>query len=276
MKKLITSVVLLSSLSAFAEKASLKIASLNLQGWIDTSSRRAIIMKDLFGPTGMLNGVSAMITQESIEQEPYSTTDQLAKELGWKSFSQRRVSDNEGLGILYPKGSDVGDILTLQLKSRSSSKDYSRMALTAIIHHPDFGKIRIVNVHLAHEISKNLTRKKQLREVMTWIENLEGSDPSDLIIFGGDFNTGKTDIAYAGEFDILKDSPFRFKLVRATGADYSFKDMKTGRRRLIDHFFISQHSKISFKSLETKIYREITDLRLSDHNLLILNIEMNF
>jgi endonuclease/exonuclease/phosphatase family metal-dependent hydrolase len=216
-----------------------------------------------------------MITQESMDQAPLSTTDQLANELGWKSFSERRVSDNEGLGILYPRRADVEEILTLQLKAKASPKDFSRMALMGRLNHPKIGKIRIVNVHLAHQMDGGLIRKKQLREVIAWIKDLEKSDPSDLIIMGGDFNTGKTDRSYSGEFDLLTKSTFRFKEVKPTGATYSYKDMKTGHRRLIDHFFIAQLNGASIKSMETRIYREITDLKLSDHNLLILKIDID-
>lgn len=274
MKLIFAFAVLLSSYSSFAGKASLKIASLNLQGWIDTSSKRAVSTKELFKTKAMMDGVSVFITQESIEQAPLSSTEQLAKELRWDSFSERRTSDNEGLGVLHPKKVDFDEILTLQLKSKSSATDFSRMAVTGILHHPDFGRVRIVNVHLAHQIGKSLTRKNQLREVITWIEGLEKSDPSDLLILGGDFNTGMTDVAYDGEFEILKKSVFQFKHVRPVGASYTFKDMKSGHRRLIDHFFVSHSNQLSIKSLETTIYRDTTDMKLSDHNLLILKIDI--
>jgi endonuclease/exonuclease/phosphatase family metal-dependent hydrolase len=275
MKKIFTLILTLLSFSLFAETVALKIGSLNLQGWIDTSTRRAIIMKDLFKNKGLMNDVSLLITQESIEQTPLSTTDQLAKQLGWKSFSERRVSDNEGLGILYPKKADIEEILTLQLKAKTSRNDFSRMALMARLNHPIIGKIRVVNVHLAHQIEGGAIRRKQLREVIMWIQELEKSDPSDLLVLGGDFNTGRGDRAYSGEFDLLANSYFRFKEVRSTGASYTYKDMKTSNRRLIDHFFISQKTKLSIKSIESKIFREITDLKLSDHNLLILKIDID-
>lgn len=231
-------------------------------------------MKDLFKSKGLMDGVSLMITQESIEQSPLSTTDQLARELGWKSFSERRVSDNEGLGLLYPKRTDVEEILTLQLKAKASAKDFSRMALTTRIDHPRIGKIRVVNVHLAHQIDGGIIRKKQLREVITWIQELENSDPSDLIIMGGDFNTGTTDHSYTGEFDILTKSSFRFKKVQSSGASYSYRDMKSDNRRLIDHFFVAQSNDLSIKAVSSRIYREMTDLKISDHNLLILKIDI--
>jgi endonuclease/exonuclease/phosphatase family metal-dependent hydrolase len=275
MKTLTILIFSLFSLNLFAETTTLKIASLNMQGWIDTSNRRAIIMKDLFKAKRLMDGVGVMITQESIEQAPLSTTDQLAKQIGWRSFSERRVSDNEGLGILHPKKVDVEEILTLQLRAKASSKDFSRMALMAKLNHPTIGKIRVVNVHLAHQIDGGLIRNKQLREVISWIQELEKSDPSDLIVLGGDFNTGRGDRAYSGEFDLLANSSFRFKHVKSTGASYTYKDMKTSNSRLIDHFFISQKTKLSIKSIESKIYREITDLKLSDHNLLILKIDID-
>ncbi len=262
------------SLNLFAETTSLKIASINLQGWIDTSSKRANLMKDLFKSKGLMDGVSLMITQESIEQAPLSTTDQLARELGWKSYSERRVSDNEGLGVLYPKRADVEEILSLQLKAKASSKDFSRMALMSRLNHPRIGKIRLVNVHLAHQANGGLIRKNQLREVIAWIQDLENSEPSDLVVMGGDFNTGETESSYKGEFDILTKSSFRFKKVQASGAFYSYKDMHTGNRRLIDHFFVSQSNRLRIKSVNTRIYREITDLKISDHNLLILKIDI--
>lgn len=274
MKKLTTLILSFFSLSLFAETVTLKIASLNMQGWIDTSSRRAVLMKDLFKSKRILDGVNLMITQESIEQAPLSTTDQLAKELGWRSFSERRVSDNEGLGVLHPKKADVEEILTLQLKAKGSPKDFSRMALMALLNHPTIGKVRVVNVHLAHQIEGGLIRKKQLREVISWIQELEKSNSSDLVILGGDFNTGRSDRAYSGEFELFSSSSLRFKEVRSSGASYSYKDMKTGNRRLIDHFFISQKTKLSIRSVESRIFREITDFKISDHNLLILKIDI--
>ena len=274
MKTLLTLMLFSFSLNLFAETATLKIASLNLQGWIDTSSQRAMMMRDLFKSKRLMDGVSLMITQESIEQSPLSTTDQLALELGWKSYSERRVSDNEGLGVLYPKRADIEEILTLQLRAKASAKDFSRMALMARINHSKIGKIRVVNVHLAHQVDGGNIRKNQLREVIAWIQELEKSDPSDLVVMGGDFNTGTTEQSYSAEFDILTKSSFRFKRVQSSGASYSYKDMKTGNRRLIDHFFVSQANRLSIKSVNAMIYREITDLKISDHNLLILKIDI--
>jgi endonuclease/exonuclease/phosphatase family metal-dependent hydrolase len=275
MKYLIYLFLLLLSAKVFASEYNLKIATFNMQGWIDTSSRRSIELKKLFDATGMMNGVALMITQESIEQEPLSTTKQLASELGWRSFSKRRVSDNEGLGVLYPHQSNISDLRTLQIKSKHSPTDYSRMALSGVLEIRNVGKLRFMNIHLAHGAVMGSTRKKQLREALIWLEQLERNDPSDLIIFGGDFNTNAKELRYAGEFSILTKSRFKFTMVKPSKATYTYFNEKNGQKRLIDHFFISSSaSELKVKNSSSKIFIEPTSLGLSDHNIVVLELKL--
>jgi endonuclease/exonuclease/phosphatase family metal-dependent hydrolase len=197
-----------------AQAITLRVASYNMQGWADTSSGRQEKLASLIKAQKLMNNVSVLMVQESIEDIPRSTTEQLARAMGWKSYSKRRTSDGEGLGFIYPRHTDVVETDVLQLRSRDSSSDYSRMAISMQIINKSVGRIRFINTHLAHLNRMATTRKRQLSEIMTWINSLEAQNPSDLLIFGGDFNTGPKESYYADEFRIITESAFKFSLAQ--------------------------------------------------------------
>lgn len=265
--------VLLLSQAAYATNFS--VASYNMQGWVDTSPIRQKAFNKIIRSQNLLKNVSVLMVQESIENIKLSTAQQLAKELGWERFSEKRVSDGEGLGFIYPRNTYVTEKNVLQLKTKDSVSDFSRMAMTLQIDVKNIGRVRLVNTHLAHLTRMSVTRRKQLNEIVNWVESLEKRNPSELVIFGGDFNTGPNESYYAGEFQALSRSSFKFKLAPTSGENFTWIDQKTGRKKLIDLFFVSlPENPLQITSSNARILAHPTVHKLSDHNLVILDLNI--
>jgi endonuclease/exonuclease/phosphatase family metal-dependent hydrolase len=257
------------------EATTLRVASYNMQGWVDTSSGRQDKLASLIRAQNLMNNVSVLMVQESIEDIPRSTTEQLARAMRWKSFSKRRTSDGEGLGFIYPRNTDVVETDVLQLRSRESSSDYSRMAISMQIINKHVGRIRFINTHLAHLSRMAATRKHQLSEILSWVQSLEEQNPSELLIFGGDFNTGPQESYYAGEFKLLTDSSFKFSLAQNYGANFTWIDKKTRNKKMIDYFFVSRPRKpLLIEKAQSVILTHTTDYDLSDHNIVVLDVNL--
>lgn len=263
------SVVLFCAMTAQAEV--LKTASLNLQGWLDSSDARAIKLNQMFQSQGIMKDVSFLMVQESIEYKSSSTASQLASAMGWKSFTHPRVSDNEGLGFIYPPETQIQSLDVYQIKARESETDYPRMALSALVKHKTLGPIRYVTTHLAHKPNMGSTRKRQITEILDWLNKLESKNPSQLTIFGGDFNTDISHPTYSQEFDLLANSNFKFQRSPSEGANYTWVDEDGSEKALIDYFFFNG---LKTKS-QTKIYTQPIEESLSDHALLIMTLDID-
>lgn len=266
--------ILIMSTQAMA--VSFKVATYNMQGWIDTGPLRQKKLNQFFDSQKIMDDVSVIMVQESIENLPLSTTAQLAKEMGWKSYSRKRVSDHEGLGFIYQKDLDVIKIEELQIQAKDSDSDYSRMALSMQFKLKSMGNVRLINTHLAHLERMGPTRKKQLSEIVGWIKTLEDKNPSELIIFGGDFNTGPKETYYQEEFKNLSETTYKFVHAPSTGANFTWVDKASGKTRFIDHFFISHSKKLEVKDPLSNILTYTTENDLSDHNIVILNADLKF
>lgn len=263
-------IILLASLTTSAEL--LKTASLNLEGWADSSNSRALQLNQLFQSQGFLKDVSFLMVQESIEYKGYSTASQLASLMGWKSFTHPRATDFEGLGFIYPAKTQIQSIDVLQIQARESESDYARMALSAQVKHKTLGKIRYVTTHLAHKPDMVLTRKRQIAEILTWLKKLESNNSSQLIILGGDFNTDTKSPTYANEFDLMTHSNFQFRLSPSEGASYSWSEGL--EKALIDYFFVASPTIGTKKQIsKTTIYPQTIEQGISDHALLVLTLD---
>jgi endonuclease/exonuclease/phosphatase family metal-dependent hydrolase len=257
-----------------ANATSLRVATYNMQGWIDTTPIRSEKLSKFLNDEKLLDNLAVIMVQESIENLPQSTSQQLANALGWQNFSRKRTSDNEGLGFVYPKSLNIKEIEVLQIKARESAQDYSRMALTMQIEF-NSQRIRFINTHLAHLDGMKETRKRQLAEIITWINKLELVNPSTLLILGGDFNTGPQESYYGDEFRKITESAFNFQHVPGRGSNYTYLDKKTGEQRFIDHFFVSEpRAPWHLGSIESKINTHTTEHNLSDHNMVFLDLDI--
>jgi endonuclease/exonuclease/phosphatase family metal-dependent hydrolase len=274
--KLIYLFVMMLSLNLHAQTAPLKIATYNMQGWVGSANSRFERLSELFKSQDLMQNVSVLMVQESMEEIPRSSAAQLADAMGWKSFSERRTSDNEGLGFIYSPKTQIKGIEVYQVIAKHSVSDYSRMALSMQINDASFGVVRLINTHLAHASNMGNTRKLQLKEIIDWVSVLENKNPSDLLIFGGDFNTDPAVPYYADEFSVLTKSKFAFKHIKSTGSSYTWIDKSNRQQGLIDHFFVSQENKnIRSEKIRGRIYKQTTDQNYSDHNLVMLNFEPN-
>ena len=252
-------------------QVTVKAATYNLQGWGPNSETRQRLFARHVKQHQLLKDASMLMVQESIHGDSYSTASQLANALGWKSYSQRRRSDREGLGFVYPPSTQVLTFKSLHLMSKDSIRDYDRMAMSVQIKHPVIGPLRFINTHLAHAPYMNSARERQLVEIIDWVRRLEKSAPSNQLIFGGDFNTGPDETYYRGEVGVLKRSAFNFDLIESFGAPFTWIDRSANLRELIDHFFVpSTRFSWSVQKAKTEVLSFPTDQKLSDHNLAIL------
>jgi len=256
-----------------SQASTLKTASLNLEGWADSSNKRAIKLNQLFQSQGIMKDVSFLMVQESIEYKDSSTAAQVAAAMGWKSFTQRRASDNEGLGFIYAPETQIENIQVYQIQARGSDHDYARMALSAQVKDKTWGLIRYVNTHLADQATMSATRKAQITEILSWLEKLEKDSPSQWIIFGGDFNTDVSSATYAGEFDLLTQSNFHFLRSPSEGSSYSWKDDNGADKALIDYFFLAPNAtKTKLQNYQTQIYTQTIEQGISDHGLVVMTL----
>lgn len=252
------------------------MASLNLCSWGPGLESRLDRLTQRLRNDGHLENLSLLMVQEALAQGTSSSAESLADRLGWKvSFRQRR-GDSEGLAFLYPPSTQVLKQSALHIETRHDASDYRRIAHSLQFYSPGFGKVRVVNNHLADRHEMALTRSAQLDETVRWLNHLENINHSDLVIMGGDFNTDPSLPFYRQEFEVLFRSYFGFMWTPVYGSDFSWVDFDSGIRELVDHFFVSRRTRRE-RSLETRtdISTFTTDERLSDHNFLTLRATLN-
>ncbi|HVJ65709.1 MAG TPA: hypothetical protein VM901_10675 [Bdellovibrionota bacterium] len=261
--------------SGLAPAATLQVGSLNLQGWAPGAAWRMEQLVGFLKKESILPELSVLMVQESIATtESTSTASDLAKRLGWQHYFRPRLTDREGLAFLYPPLSRVRSTDVYHIQARANADDYARLALSIQIEQPGIGLVRILNTHLAHEPYMSATRKAQISEILEWIHKLEVQHNSDMLILGGDFNTGPGEYYYDGDFDSIYRSPLRLGLVPAIGATYTWVDSDYGFREHIDHFFLASLApRLKVKASQVRIYPQPTEQKLSDHNFLRLSLE---
>jgi len=261
--------------SATSSAAKLQVGSINLQGWAPGAPARMERLEGFLKQERILPGLSVLMVQESIaHSESASTSGDLAQRLGWQSYFRTRLSDREGLAFLYPPLSRIISTDVYHIQARANADDYARLALSLQLEQPGIGLVRIINTHLAHEPYMSATRKAQIAEILEWIHKLEVQRSSDLLVLGGDFNTGPGEYYYDGDFDGIYRSPLRLGLVPAVGATYTWVDSEYGFREHIDHFFLASLApRLQVKAAQVRIYAQTTEQKLSDHNFLRLSVE---
>ncbi len=251
------------------------VASFNIYAWGPNLYERMSGMLQWFDETQVLSGVSALFVQESLAGPcGDSSAEDLAMRLGWDYYFEARPNEIEGLAFVYPPQVEVLDKSIYVIQAKYNESDYTRIALSMQIEDPLRGKVRLVNVHLAHEHFMAQTRKDQIAEILSWIEVKEQKAPSSLIVMGGDFNTDPDKDFYADEFALLENSTFHFTRSPSNGATFTWQEISSGLREHLDHFFVSKPLNVSggprldSSSLMTQIYSYPTEQHLSDHNFL--------
>jgi endonuclease/exonuclease/phosphatase family metal-dependent hydrolase len=263
----------------FSAEIQLQVASLNIWGWGPKTSKRIDGIKKLLVDEKALESSKVLFIQESLAGFSGSTSGDLASVMGWKNFFVKRKGDSEGLAILYSPDLKVLEENYHHIEAKHNDDDYSRLVVSLLVEDTQWGKVRYVNTHLAHEAFMAETRKAQIKEVLEWLNGLEAKVASDWIILGGDFNTGPTEDYYKNEFDLLSESPFSFEHSKHEGAHYSWTNLESGddlKTELVDHFHVGVLKESSARPLhKTKIKTTNIDQGLSDHALLLLTLKLN-
>ncbi len=255
----------------------ISLISSNLCSWGENTSQRISKIGDKiqneFLSQTYAQSPRIVLLQEVIQKNGISTADDLAKKLNMK-YLYKKAHQNEGIGILFNQELFISNENSLDIKSKAHEGDYSRAAQAIQFYLPDeTGKsktLRIINTHLAHEPTYENTRKKQISEIINWLHKLEEESQSDIIILGGDFNTGLTENYYADEFDVLFNSKFFFELPLLASQQATWFDEVNSKAEKVDYFF---NSGLNSKNILSK--EHVLDLhseKLSDHDALALSI----
>lgn len=264
-----TGILFLVLYSNLAKAFELNLATVNICSWGEASEQRlrAIhekIQSEYLSRTYPQKNI--ILGQEIVYSEVKNELQNLLSAFHYDLF-YTEAHLGEGLGIFFSSALNVKNE-SLNIASRYSQSDYSRVALSSRFS-IDGLSVRVLNTHLAHEPKYADTRKAQLREILQWLEREESEKASDLIVLGGDFNTGYNEAYYSGEFSLLTDSLFKFKLPEKSSRENTWVDFSNNHGEKVDYFFVSQ-SNSKFRSEEKLV--DLTSTRLSDHNALILQM----
>ncbi len=112
----------------------------------------------------------------------------LADLLGYYSKGTKRKSDREGVAIVsrYP----FAYYSEKHLKARTNALllGFRRVSVMGEFLVPGIGRVRVVNIHLAHWPFEHQIRHKQLEETLQWVSSRERDVHADVTLLGGDFN----------------------------------------------------------------------------------------
>ena len=136
-----------------------------------------------------------ILCQEVVFDRPKSkgqdnTAAALAERLGagWQCRAIAREGGPEGVAILSPHPFEHFEHLHLKTRDAWHKAGFPRVSVMGEFQLPQVGRVRVVNVHLAHRHSAHDIRREQLRETLEWMAARQLEVPADAIILGGDFN----------------------------------------------------------------------------------------
>lgn len=129
-----------------------------------------------------------ILCQEAVFKKEFNTAQILGDLLDYETQGTKRKSDREGLAIISRFPFEYYDFLHLKARTAAFFLGFRRVSVMGEFLVPNLGRVRIVNVHLAHPSFEHHIRKKQIKETLSWILKRDQEVPADLIFFGGDFN----------------------------------------------------------------------------------------
>ena len=177
-----------------------------------------------------------VLFQRSRHKGHDNTATVLAEELGYYCHGTKRRSDREGVAIIsrHP----FVHYSQRDLKARTSGLllGFRRVSIMGEFLVPGMGRVRVVNVHLAHWPFEHHIRYQQLKETLQWIADRDREVPADVIVLGGDFNIQPG----WSEMGLLTDSPGPGEL---RYLDLNSSDPTRGRpgapRVRVDYIFVA-------------------------------------
>ncbi len=133
-----------------------------------------------------------------------NTAAELAQRIGYEARGTARAGGSEGVAILSRLPFDHYEHLHVKARDSLLEGGFPRVSVMGECFVPGVGRVRVVNVHLAHRPSQNQVRRSQLRETFDWMNRRQQEMPADLIIFGGDLNIEP----HWDEYLVLSDPQF--------------------------------------------------------------------
>ena len=177
----------------------------------------------------------------------------LAEELGYYSHGIRRTSDKEGVAILSRYPFLHWSQLDLKARTNGLLLGFQRVSAMGEFDVPEIGRVRVVNVHLAHWPFEGHIRRKQLTETLEWVARREREAPADVTILGGDFNIEPG----WGEMEVVTgaqgESSFEFHDFNGIEPTRGARGNPSSR---VDYIFVSaEHRPVAFHE-ELVLYRD--------------------
>jgi endonuclease/exonuclease/phosphatase family metal-dependent hydrolase len=258
----------------------INILSLNLWNWGPDPMDRFNKMSKFIQNLKPASSPDVILIQEALK-DTYKEEDSsylLAEKLNYEHFFHTTRRSIEGLGLLVKKNLGPLKFKARHLMSRFDDKDYFRM-IAGVDFIYEKQKIRVVNIHLAHQANYTDARKRQLKEGMDWLLDWQKKSPADLLILGGDFNTGRAENYYGNEFEIIEQKITSNKMVFIDNNDpfqKTWKDFDSHDEQRVDHIFLGLASGLELLNFKEEVLGfNNENLRYSDHNALLHSYEWN-
>jgi endonuclease/exonuclease/phosphatase family metal-dependent hydrolase len=176
----------------------------------------------------------------------------LAEEMGYYCHGIRRTSDKEGVAILSRYPFLYWTQLDLKARTNGLLLGFQRVSAMGEFEVPEIGRVRVVNVHLAHWPFEGHIRRKQLTETLEWVARREREVPADVTILGGDFNIepgwGEMEVVTASQ-DV---DAFEFQDFNGTEPTRGAKGNPSSR---VDYIFVSAEQRPVAFLEERVLYR---------------------
>lgn len=182
-----------------------------------------------------------------------NTAAALAELLGFECRGTAREDGTEGVAILSSHPFEHYEFKHLGARDGFLSAGFPRVSVMGEFAVAGIGRVRVVNVHLAHQQSSNDVRRAQLTETLQWMADRQSEVPADVIVLGGDFNIEPG----WEEISVLKD-------VSATGglpfADFNSTAHTSGAvgelYRRVDYLFVASPDRTIESAGEGILWRD--------------------
>ncbi len=268
-------------------KGTLKVASLNLQGFDQDGSRLKAIAAQVVAELGGPNGTpDVFVLQEAMALGDSSTAHRLADELRalgvlyhvtFKERKNREGDYPEGLAILSKRPIPAEDIRSLDLSSPTreeigGARWWPRVALSADFEVPGLGRVRVVNTHHESNAAGIETRRRQVGEVQDWIAKQQAERPAQITVLGGDFNPDVSALdfrrrEFSGLTQPAQQGHLRF--IDANREGGTWKDPERGAfTQRLDYVFVNEVPGVQHRG-ERLIHLQKNGKDLTDHLLLV-------
>jgi len=179
---------------------------------------------------------------------PENTAAVLAEELGYWTRGTKRRGDREGTAILSRYPFQFYDSLEFRAQTNPLLLGFRRNAIMGEFTHDGLGRVRVVTTHLTNWGFEAHIRRKQVQELLTWIEKRQQQSPATATILGGDFNATPE----SEEIQMIQDAQRTGLRFLNFNDSQSFTMSVSNPTKRIDYIFISE-SNLPIQFIEERI-----------------------